>query len=362
MASRELFQQPTSRRRSPLAALLSLVLHGAAVIGVLWLASMQAARPEITREPSLTFLRVSLPKPPVTSIEPLREVPPLEAPVPEPPPEPDAPALVVGLPEPPQPPEPEPPPTAPVIPEPPRRPAVRVGEFAAAPLPAPKADARQLQAVDFGAQQAVAPDVRLARVAEVGAFEAPSARDPRPCRRQFGRHHVHVVAVTAERQHSDRPAAVLPSGFESTLALSATPKSSRTVASSGFGSTSTAPQGVAARQPVKPAGFVDDLPAPAASAPRRATDQTLTPLEVLYKPAPDYSAEARALKIEGTVTLEVKFSATGEVRVLRVVRGLGHGLDEMAIHAAEQIRFKPAQSAGKPIDVTADVQIVFRLT
>jgi TonB family protein len=88
----------------------------------------------------------------------------------------------------------------------------------------------------------------------------------------------------------------------------------------------------------------------------------VTPVEVLFKPTPAYSDEARTLKIQGEVTLEVEFTAAGQLRVRRVIRGLGHGLDEMAIRAAEQIRFKPAQSGGKAIDFTANVQIVFRLT
>ena len=51
------------------------------------------------------------------------------------------------------------------------------------------------------------------------------------------------------------------------------------------------------------------------------------------------------------------------VRVLRVVRGLGHGLDEAAQRAALRIRFKPAQSSdGRPVDSRATVHITFRLS
>ena len=46
----------------------------------------------------------------------------------------------------------------------------------------------------------------------------------------------------------------------------------------------------------------------------------------------------------------------------RVVRGLGHGLDEMARQAAERIRFRPATSKGTPVDFRATLTIVFRLT
>ena len=83
---------------------------------------------------------------------------------------------------------------------------------------------------------------------------------------------------------------------------------------------------------------------------------------MIYKPAPAYTEEARARHVEGEVTLDVEFTASGKVRILRVVRGLGYGLDEMAQRAAEQIRFKPATSNGTPIDTRATLTIVFRLT
>jgi hypothetical protein len=48
--------------------------------------------------------------------------------------------------------------------------------------------------------------------------------------------------------------------------------------------------------------------------------------------------------------------------VIRVVRGLGHGLDESAARAATQIQFKPAHANGKPVNYRATLHIVFRLT
>jgi TonB family protein len=87
----------------------------------------------------------------------------------------------------------------------------------------------------------------------------------------------------------------------------------------------------------------------------------ITPVEILAKPRPVYTAEARALGLEGQVTLAVLFAAAGQVRVLRVERGLGHGLDEAAIRAAEKISFRAAQMDGRPIDYPAKVQIVFQL-
>jgi TonB family protein len=86
-----------------------------------------------------------------------------------------------------------------------------------------------------------------------------------------------------------------------------------------------------------------------------------TPVEITFKPNPAYTEEARRLKLEGEVLLEVSFSATGTLHVNRVVRGLGHGLDEAAIAAANKMRFKPALRNGQPIDSTAIVHVVFQL-
>ncbi len=87
-----------------------------------------------------------------------------------------------------------------------------------------------------------------------------------------------------------------------------------------------------------------------------------TPVEVLWKPKPVYTSEARAKKLEGNVTLEVVFRASGDVHVIRVVRGLGSGLDESARAAAEQIRFRPGKKDGVAVDRTGVVTITFELS
>ena len=94
---------------------------------------------------------------------------------------------------------------------------------------------------------------------------------------------------------------------------------------------------------------------------RAAQGPSLLPVEILDKPNPLYTEEARRLKVEGEVLLEVDFGANGDLRVLRVVRGLGHGLDEAAVHAAERIRFKPARKDGRPEDTVATLHVVFQL-
>jgi TonB family protein len=92
-----------------------------------------------------------------------------------------------------------------------------------------------------------------------------------------------------------------------------------------------------------------------------ATGGATTGVEVLNKPTPAYSTEGRTLRIQGDVVLEVVFLASSQVQVTRVVSGLGHGLDEAAIQAAKQIRFRPAKRDGQPVDFPARVRIGFRL-
>jgi len=86
-----------------------------------------------------------------------------------------------------------------------------------------------------------------------------------------------------------------------------------------------------------------------------------SPVQITFKPNPVYTDEARSLKLEGEVLLEVSFSANGTLQVNRVVRGLGHGLDEAAIAAANKIRFKPALRFGTPVDSIAVVHVTFQL-
>ena len=137
------------------------------------------------------------------------------------------------------------------------------------------------------------------------------------------------------------------------------------VASTGFGNgMATGNSRASTQTSVRQAGFGDaDVAAPPTvrSRPVEAAAAKMVPAEIISKPVPNYTAEARAQRVEGEVLLEVVFEASGKLRVLRIVRGLGHGLDDAAVHAAEQIRFKPALKDGQPSDSTAIVHIIFQL-
>lgn len=141
-----------------------------------------------------------------------------------------------------------------------------------------------------------------------------------------------------------------------------------TVASANFGSgVATGGQGDGRRSGrgsagVQSSGFgTQEI---AQNTPRvQRVDTTLptSSVEITYKPNPVYTDEARNLKLEGEVLLEVNFTANGQLHVNRVVRGLGHGLDEAAVAAANKMRFKPALHNGQAIDSTAVVHVVFQL-
>jgi len=139
------------------------------------------------------------------------------------------------------------------------------------------------------------------------------------------------------------------------------------VASSGFGSgvatgTSNGPIS-GSRGTVRQGGF-GDADVVTSSQPKAKSPETAIktlPAEITFKPRPVYTEEGRQLKIEGEVLLDVVFSASGQIRVVKVVHGLGHGLDESAVRAAEKIQFKPALREGQPADFEAVLHIVFQL-
>ena len=136
-----------------------------------------------------------------------------------------------------------------------------------------------------------------------------------------------------------------------------------TVASAGFGNgVATQAPGSGGPRSIQQGGFGDTRQAEPQRVQRVAEPQgPTTPVEIISKPKPVYTDEARQLKLEGEVLVEVVFTSSGQVRAIRVVKGLGHGLDEAALRAAEQIRFKPAQRDGRAVDSTAILHVVFQI-
>jgi len=135
------------------------------------------------------------------------------------------------------------------------------------------------------------------------------------------------------------------------------------VASTGFGNgTAVPPPSGGKKGAVVSGGFAaTDTSTEAPKKKPNAAGPADAPPEILDKPRPEYTAEGRSMKIEGDVRIDVVFQANGTIHVNRVVSGLGHGLDESAIRAAQQIKFKPAKRQSEPVDYPAVVRIEFRL-
>lgn len=82
---------------------------------------------------------------------------------------------------------------------------------------------------------------------------------------------------------------------------------------------------------------------------------------LLNKVEPVYSEEAREAKVQGTAVLEIEVWPDGKAHNIRVVRGLGRGLDEEAVKALEQWEFEPGMKDGEPVRVAATVEMNFRM-
>jgi len=87
----------------------------------------------------------------------------------------------------------------------------------------------------------------------------------------------------------------------------------------------------------------------------------VSPPQVLFAPEPEFSEEARKAKVAGVVTVYLQVDTNGRPTHVSVVRGIGLGLDEKAIEAVRQYKFKPAMENGKPVVVEMHVEVNFQI-
>jgi protein TonB len=81
-----------------------------------------------------------------------------------------------------------------------------------------------------------------------------------------------------------------------------------------------------------------------------------------YCPDPQYTDEARQAKLQGKVTLRVLVGADGRAAQIRLVQGIGLGLDERAEQAIRGWKFVPAHDAAhRAVADWVTVEAVFRL-
>jgi TonB family protein len=216
-------------------------------------------------------------------------------------------------------------------------------------------------------KQPVVPQARATAAVHIGAFsrnENLLNEAKLPVRTTTSSAGFDAVAATQKSENEPGKAAST-GGFGGTVvARAGFSQRSAAVSDAGFGSAETAgSRAPSARQTVR-AGFGDAVAAkPQTSTSRPAVPQAsgITPVEITFKPRPAYTDEARRAGIEGEILLEAVFSASGEVRVIRIVRGLPHGLNDTALAAVHAIRFRPALRHGAPVDTTATVRMNFEL-
>jgi TonB family protein len=235
------------------------------------------------------------------------------------------------------------------------------------PAPPPPTPRRELARVEAPKPLPVAPIVaKLVEPAPAALVPAAVPAVERPIEKPVTQRppETGLFERTNGARTSQAAAAVTTGGFGSTAAAQrGAANRPDTVTTGGFSGGAPAPRGAATGSgEVQTAGFDLRASAPAQPSVAAVTKPIERPVEIVFKPTPEYTDEARSARIEGTVSLELEFTAAGDVRVLRVVRGLGHGLDEAAQRAAVRMRFKPAQSDGRPIDSRATVHITFRLS
>ncbi|HMG85038.1 MAG TPA: energy transducer TonB [Terracidiphilus sp.] len=82
---------------------------------------------------------------------------------------------------------------------------------------------------------------------------------------------------------------------------------------------------------------------------------------VIHSVEPEFSEQARSASLQGTVALQLIVDAEGNPQNIRVTRHLGMGLDEKAMEAVRQYKFRPAMYQGRPVAVQIVVDIDFHL-
>jgi periplasmic protein TonB len=83
--------------------------------------------------------------------------------------------------------------------------------------------------------------------------------------------------------------------------------------------------------------------------------------QVIYSVDPEFSDEARRAKYQGICLVALIVDAQGNPQRVHVVRPLGMGLDEKAVEAVRQYKFKPAYYQGHPVAVEVNIEVNFRI-
>jgi len=99
----------------------------------------------------------------------------------------------------------------------------------------------------------------------------------------------------------------------------------------------------------------------AAALPSDGCDEPPAKPKPISIPQPGYTDDAQAAAVEGKVRVQLTVDETGKVIDVKLIAGLGHGLDEAALAAARRATFEPAQHCGKPTQATFTIAMRFKL-
>ena len=87
----------------------------------------------------------------------------------------------------------------------------------------------------------------------------------------------------------------------------------------------------------------------------------IDPPRLLREIKADYTEDARQRGLSGEVVMEIVVRRDGSVGDVKILQGLGGGLNDRAVQAVRQWRFSPAHKLGEAVDVMVEVSVEFRL-
>jgi TonB family protein len=191
------------------------------------------------------------------------------------------------------------------------------------------------------------PEPEVKRVVPPPVRPAPAVEDPPPPPQPKVTPQVVAPVVTASNDQRDRAGVVTDTPRESESQGSGTGGGAGTGQGTGLGEGSGS-------------GIGPGTGGGTGGGPYRP-GSGITPPQLLREVRPDYTEEARRQGIEGDVVLEIVVKSDGSVGDVRIVHGLGGGLDRRAVDAVRQWRFTPARRLGAPVDVMVEVAVEFKL-
>jgi TonB family protein len=116
---------------------------------------------------------------------------------------------------------------------------------------------------------------------------------------------------------------------------------------------------VAQEEPVKTPPPADTVVVNGVSEPVYKLRDGVKPPRATYSPGPEFSEEARRQRAQGSVMLGIVVTSDGKPTRIRILQSRGYGLDEKAVEAVSQWKFKPATKDGKPVSVEMAVEVDF---